>query len=48
MVRFEQPSYTVREDVGMAEVCLIKEPNTPGDVTIDDVQTADTGSATGK
>ncbi len=46
-VRFEQPSYSVREDVIEAEVCLIKEPLTAGPVTIDNVQTVD-GTATGK
>ncbi len=46
-IRFEQPSYTVREDVIEAVVCLIKEPLTAGPVTIDNVQTVD-GTATGK
>ncbi len=45
-IRFEQPSYSVREDVGEVEVCLIKEPDTADPVTIDNVSTVD-GSATG-
>lgn len=45
-IRFEQPTYTVREDVGVAEVCLIKEPRTPGTVDGINVDTQETGSAT--
>ena len=45
-IRFERSEYRVLENAGSVMVCLIKEPNTPGSVTIDNVQTVQ-NTATG-
>ena len=46
-VRFEQPEYSFSEDIGTAEVCLIKDLETVSGVTVPvNINTAD-GSAFG-
>lgn len=46
-VSFEFPSYTFAEDIGTAQVCLIKDAQTAGPITIDDITTSE-GTATGR
>ena len=40
-IRFERPTYTFNEELGIAEVCLIKDVMTSGSITINDITTSD-------
>ena len=45
-VEFEQPAYSVLENVGAAEVCLVKDLQTARSFVVSDITSAD-GTATG-